>query len=161
NRLYANSANELRIDVPALGNAYAPEFSVTGGQAIKGNTPGQVTIVPGSSGTVTIGVSSGGNGIGEVSYEIIPVPAPTIRACDARGEIERQYPYPAPGPPQLIGKAVPEPRFAKAMAKDAKFEVTSGEVRLIRTEVPTETVGINGENVAIRNLLQSAKSGDG
>src|SRR5690606_40507952 len=35
NNLYANSANELMIDVPALGNAYAPEFTVTGGQAIR------------------------------------------------------------------------------------------------------------------------------
>jgi len=160
NRLYANSANELRIDVPALGNAYAPEFSVTGGQAIKGSSPGQVTIIPGSSGRVTIGVSSGGNKIGDVSYEIIPVPAPTIRAFDARGEIDLQNPYPAPGPSQLMVRAVPEPSFAKTMAKDANFEVTAGEVRLIRNDVPRETVKITGENVAIRNLLQSAKSGD-
>src|SRR5690606_8273275 len=103
-------------------------------------SPGQVTIVPGSSGTVTIGVSSGGNRIGEVSYEIIPVPAPTIRAFDARGEIDLQNPYPAPGPSQLLVKAVPEPSFAKTMAKDANFEVTSGEVRLIRNDVPRETV---------------------
>ena len=160
NRLYANSANELRIDVPALGNAYAPEFSVTGGQAIKGNSPGQVTIIPGSSGTVTVGVSSGGNRIGEVSYEIMPVPAPTIRLFDGRGAIDLQNPYPAPGPAQLMVRAVPEPSFARTMAKDSNFEVTGGEVRLIRSDVPRETVKITGENVAIRNLLQVAKSGD-
>lgn len=160
NRLYANSANELRIDVPALGNAYAPEFTVTGGQAIKGSSPGQVTIIPTGSGTVTVGVSSGGNRIGEVSYEIMPVPAPTIRAFDARGEINLQNPYPAPGPSQLMVRAVPDPSFAKTMAKDSNFEVTAGEVRLVRNDVPRETVKITGENVAIRNLLQSAQSGD-
>src|SRR5690606_19643146 len=116
NQLYANSANELRIDVPALGNAYAPEFSVSGGQAIKGNTPGEVTIIPGSSGNVVIGVSSGGNRIGEVSYEIKPVPAPTIRPFDARGPIDLQTPYPAPGPAQLNVRAVPDPTFARTMA---------------------------------------------
>lgn len=160
NQLYANSANELRIDVPALGNSYAPEFSVNGGQAIKGNTPGQVTIIPGNSGKVVIGVSSGGNRIGEVSYEIKPVPAPTIMAYDARGPIDEQNPYPAPGPSQLLIRAIPEPTFGRTMAKDANFEVTGGEVRLIRNEVPRETVKITGENVAIRNLLQVAKSGD-
>lgn len=160
NQLYANSANELRIDVPALGNSYAPEFSVNGGQAIKGNSPGQVTIIPGNSGKVVIGVSSGGNKIGDVSYDIKPVPAPTIRPYDGKGVIDQQNPYPAPGPSQLMVKAVPEPTFGRTMAKDANFEVTGGEVRLIRNDVPRETVKITGENVAIRNLLQIAKSGD-
>lgn len=160
NQLYANSANELRIDVPALGNSYAPEFSVSGGQAIKGNTPGEVTIIPGNSGKVVIGVSSGGNRIGQVEYDIKPVPAPTIRPFDARGPIDLQNPYPAPGPSQLMIRAVPEPTFARTMARDSKFEVTGGEVRLIRNDVPRETIKITGENVAIRNLLQVAKSGD-
>src|SRR5690554_192791 len=160
NRLYANSANELMIDVPALGNSYAPEFNVTGGQAIKGGVAGQVTIVPGNSGKVVIGVSSGGNRIGEVDYEIIPVPLPTIRAFDSRGQIDLQSPYPAPGPSQLMVRAVPDPTFARTMAKDSNFEVTAGEVRLIRNDVPRESVNITGENVAIRNLLQVAKSGD-
>lgn len=160
NQLYANCANELMIDVPALGSSYAPEFTVSGGQAIKGNRPGQVTIIPGGSGKVVVGVSSGGNKIGNVEYDIKPVPAPTIRPFDARGPIDLQNPYPAPGPSQLMIKAVPEPTFARTMANDANFEVTGGEVRLIRNDVPRETVKITGENVAIRNLLQVAKSGD-
>lgn len=160
NQLYANSANELRIDVPALGNSYAPEFSVSGGQAIKGNSPGQVTIIPGNSGKVVIGVSSGGNRIGQVDYDIKPVPAPTIAPFDSRGAIDLQNPYPAPGPSQLMIKAIPEPTFGRTMAKDSNFEVTGGEVRLIRNDVPRESVKITGENVAIRNLLQVAKSGD-
>ncbi|HLU88569.1 MAG TPA: gliding motility protein GldM [Cyclobacteriaceae bacterium] len=160
NQLYANSANELRIDVPALGNSYAPEFTVTGGQAIRGNTPGQVTIVPQGSGTVSITVSSGGNRIGTVEYDIKPVPPPTIRPFDSRGEINQQNPYPAPGPSQLMVRAVPDPTFARTMAKDANFEVTGGEVRLIRNDVPRGSVNITGENVGIRSLLQAAQPGD-
>ncbi|WP_194776731.1 type IX secretion system motor protein PorM/GldM [Pararhodonellum marinum] len=159
-QLYAECANELNIDVPALGNSYAPEFAVNGGQAIKGGKPGQVTIIPGSSGKVNIGVSSGGNKIGDVAYDIRPVPAPSIKAFDGRGEIDKQNPYPSPGPAQLAIKAVAEPTFGRTMPKDANFEVTSGEVRLVRNDVPRETVKISGENVAIRNLIQSAKSGD-
>lgn len=161
NQLYANAANVLLIDVPALGTSYAPEFSVSNGQAIKGNRPGQVTIIPTTdSGKVVIGVSSGGNKIGDVSYDIKPVPAPTIRAYDARGPIDLSNPYPAPGPSSLSIRAVPEANFGRTMAQDANFEVTSGEVRLIRNDVPRETVQISGENVAIRNLLAAAKSGD-
>jgi hypothetical protein len=57
-------------------------------------------------------------------------------------------------------RAIPEANFGRTMAKDAKFEVTGGEVILLRNEVPREKVNITGENVAIRNLLASAKSGD-
>ncbi|MEX2593505.1 MAG: gliding motility protein GldM [Anditalea sp.] len=160
NQLYADCANELMIDVPALGNSYAPEFTVSGGQAIKGNAPGQVTVIPGNSGKVVVGVSSGGNKIGNVDYDIKPVPAPTIKPFDSRGPIDLQNPYPAPGPSQLMIRAVPEPNFARTMARDSNFEVTGGEVRLVRNDVPRETVKITGENVAIRNLLQAAKSGD-
>lgn len=160
NQLYADCANDLSIDVPALGNTYAPDFTVTNGTAIKGSKPGQVTIIPGNSGKVVIGVSSGGNKIGNVDYEIKPVPAPSIRLFDGRGEIDMSVAYPAPGPSTLLVRAVPEPTFARTMAKDSNFEVSGGDVTLLRNEVPREKVTINGENVAIRNLLASARSGD-
>jgi gliding motility-associated protein GldM len=57
-QLYADCANELLIEVPALGNTYSPDFSVSNGQSIKGSKPGQLTVIPGASGKVTIGVSS-------------------------------------------------------------------------------------------------------
>jgi gliding motility-associated protein GldM len=162
NQLYANSANVLMIDVPALGTSYAPEFAVSNGRVIKGSRPGQITVIPTSdSGKVTIGVSSGGNKIGDVSYDIKPVPAPTIRPYDAKGPIDQTSPYPSPGPGQLLIKAIPEANFGRTMASDANFEVTAGEVRLVRNEVPRETVQISGENVAaINSLRQRAAPGD-
>jgi len=160
NQLYADCANELLIDVPALGNSYAPSFTVSNGSSIQGSKPGQLTVIPGNSGKVLIGVSSGGNKIGDVSYDIKPVPAPTVRLFDGRGQIDLSQAYPAPGPSTLIVEAIPESNFGRTMAKDAKFEVTGGEVILLRNEVPREKVAINGKNVAIRNLLASAKSGD-
>lgn len=160
NQLYADCANELLIDVPALGNTYAPSFSVSNGSSIQGSKPGQLTVIPGNSGKVLIGVSSGGNKIGDVSYDIKPVPAPTVKLMDGRGLIDMSLAYPAPGPSTLIVEAIPEVNFGRTMAKDAKFEVTGGEVILLRNEVPREKVAISGKNVAIRNLLASAKSGD-
>jgi hypothetical protein len=43
------------------------------------------------------------------------------------------------------------------MAKDAKFEVTGGELILLRNEVPRTTVPIGS---GMRSLLESAKPGD-
>jgi gliding motility-associated protein GldM len=160
NQLYADCANDLSIDVPALGNAYAPDFTVSNGNFIKGSRPGQVTVIPGNSGKVVIGVSSGGNKIGDVSYDIKPVPAPTIRLFDGRGQIDLSQAYPAPGPSSLVVEAIAEPTFGRTMARDANFEVTGGEVILLRNEVPRERVAISGKNVAIRNLLAAARSGD-
>jgi gliding motility-associated protein GldM len=160
NQLYADCANDLSIDVPALGNSYAPDFTVSNGNFIKGQRPGQVTVIPGNSGKVVIGVSSGGNKIGDVSYDIKPVPAPTVRLFDGRGPIDLSQAYPAPGPSSLIVEAIAEPTFGRTMARDANFEVTGGEVILLRNEVPRERVAISGKNVAIRNLLASSRSGD-
>ncbi|MFD2034154.1 gliding motility protein GldM [Belliella marina] len=158
NQLYADCANDLMIDVPALGNSYSPSFSVSNGTAISGSRPGQVTIIPGASGKTVIGVSSGGNRIGDVSYDIRPVPMPTIVPSTAQGPIDLSQGV-APLQSILI-KAVAEPTFARTMARDAKFEVTGGEITLIRSEVPRGSVNISGETVGIRNLAETAKTGD-
>ncbi|HAH35088.1 MAG TPA: gliding motility protein GldM [Algoriphagus sp.] len=161
-QLYADCANELLIEVPALGNTYAPEFSVSNGQSIKGNKPGQVTIIPGASGKVTIGVSSGGNKIDDVTFDIKPVPAPTIVAAMSNGSPVDLAQAQAIG--SLTGLkilATPEPTFGRTMAKDANFEVTGGEVRLLRSDVPRQTIQIsNGNSLAMRSLLESARPGD-
>jgi gliding motility-associated protein GldM len=162
NQLYADCANELLIEVPALGNTYSPEFSVTNGQSIKGNKPGQLTIIPGSSGKVDIGVSSGGNKIGNVNYEIKPVPAPSLIPVTSNGnelDLSQAHPIGTLTGIKLLAKA--EPTFARTMAKDAVFEVTGGEMRLLRNEVPRQTAQISsGNSLAMRSLLESAKVGD-
>ncbi|AFL83321.1 gliding motility-associated protein GldM [Belliella baltica DSM 15883] len=158
NQLYADCANDLMIDVPALGNSYSPSFAVSNGQAIAGTRPGQVTIIPGPSGKTVIGVSSGGNRIGDVSYDIKPVPMPTIVPSTNQGPIDLSQGI-APIQSILV-KAEAEPTFARTMARDAKFEVTGGEITLVRSEVPRGSVNITGEAVGIRNLAEQAKAGD-
>jgi gliding motility-associated protein GldM len=158
NQLYADCANDLMIDVPALGNSYSPAFAVTNGTAIAGTRPGQVTIIPGPSGKTMIGVSSGGNRIGDVAYDIKPVPMPTIVPSTNQGPIDLSQGI-APLQTILI-KAEAEPTFARTMARDAKFEVTAGEITLVRSEVPRGSVNITGETVGIRNLAEQAKTGD-
>lgn len=157
-QLYADCANELLIEVPALGNTYSPEFAINNGQSIKGSKPGQVTVIPGGSGKVTIGVSSGGNKIGDVAFDIKPVPAPTIRVVGANGsELDMSQAQALNTLNSMKVVAVPEPTFARTMAKDSNFEVTGGELILLRSEVPRQTVPIGG---SMRSLLESARPGD-
>jgi hypothetical protein len=157
-QLYADCANELMIEVPALGNTYSPEFAISNGQSIKGNKPGQVTVIPGASGKVTIGVSSGGNKIGDVAFDIKPVPAPTIRAMGGNGQqLDLSQAQALNTLNGLKVVAVPEPTFARTMAKDSKFDVTGGELILLRSEVPRATVPIGS---GMRTLLESARPGD-
>jgi hypothetical protein len=157
-QLYADCANELMIEVPALGNTYSPEFNVSNGQSIKGNKPGQLTVIPGGSGKVTIGVSSGGNKIGDVAFDIKPVPLPSIKALAANGtEMDGAVAHAVNVFSGMKVAAVAEPTFARIMAKDSNFEVTGGELILLRSEVPRGTVPIGG---SMRTLLESAKPGD-
>ncbi|RAI86953.1 type IX secretion system motor protein PorM/GldM [Algoriphagus yeomjeoni] len=161
-QLYADCANELLIEVPALGNTYSPEFAVSNGQSIKGNKPGQLTVIPGASGKVNIGVSSGGNKIGTVDYDIKPVPLPNLVPAASNGtEIDLSQAQAISSLMGLKMLAKAEPTFARTMSKDAAFEVTGGEMRLLRNEVPRQTTPIsNGNSLAMRSLLESARAGD-
>ncbi len=157
-QLYADCANELLIEVPALGNTYSPEFAISNGQSIKGSKPGQITVIPGGSGKVTIGVSSGGNKIGDVAFDIKPVPAPTIRAMGGNNQqLDLSQAQALNTLNGLKIVAIPEPTFARTMAKDSNFEVTGGELILLRSEVPRATVPIGS---GMRSLLESARAGD-
>jgi gliding motility-associated protein GldM len=158
-QLYAGCANDLSIDVPALGNTYAPEFTVTNGDKINGAKPGQVTIIPKASGKVTIGVSSGGNKIGDETFDIKPVPNPTISIQAANGselDISQAHNINVLSGIKITAKS--DPTFARTMARDANYAVSGGEITLVRNDVP------RGAPVAIgagmRSLLSGAASGD-
>ena len=75
-------------------------------------------------------------------------------------KIDLQNSTPVNGLLNLQIRAVPEPTFGRTMPRDANFEVSAGEVRLVRNDVPRESVSISGQNVAVRNLLAQAQSGD-
>ena len=149
-QLYAGCANDLNIDVPALGNSYAPEFTVTNGDKIKGAKAGQVTVVPNASGKVTIGVSSGGNKIGDETFDIKPVP----NGSDL--DISQAQTTNVLSGVKIVAKS--DPNFARTMAKDANFAVTGGEITLVRNDVPRGAPVSIG--AGIRGLLGGAASGD-
>jgi len=108
---------------------------------------------------VTIGVSSGGNKIGDETFDIKPVPNPTISVLAANGselDISQAQTTNVLSGVKIVAKS--DPNFARTMAKDANFAVTGGEITLVRNDVPRGTPASIG--AGIRGLLGGAASGD-
>lgn len=158
-QLYAGCANDLNIDVPALGNSYAPEFSVTNGDRIKGEKAGQVTVVPNGSGKVTIGVSSGGNKIGDETFDVKPVPMPTVVIQTSNGadlDLSQGHNVNTLNGVKVIAKA--DPNFAETMKRDSNFSIGAGKIQLVRNDVARgDAVPISS---GFKGVLGSATKGD-
>ena len=156
-QLYLGCANELFIDVPALGTTYSPDFSFTNADGIKGGRPGSVTVVPKSSADVSIGVSSGGNKIGTETFKVKPVPVPTLVVQAANGtelDLSNVQNIMALSGAKIVAKS--EPTFARTMPKDANFAVSKVKIQLVRNGLIRGTSEINSFN----SLLDGASSGD-
>lgn len=158
--LYLDCANALTINVPSLGPAYQPSFTVTGGTYTQGSQKGQVSIDP-QQREVKIDVSSAGLYIGQRQYEARRVPNPTFdvrpdnQAYNANAGLDRM-----PTSLQIVLAA--DPNFAERFPEDATFLVSKGEVILSRgktrkrsipiaTNGPTNRVDLG----AIRSLMAS------
>jgi hypothetical protein len=159
-QLYLGCANELFIDVPALGTTYAPDYSYTNADGIKGGRPGSVTIVPKSLADVSIGVSSGGNKIGTETFKVKPIPFPTLVLQSANGseiELNSVLRIMALSGAKVVAKS--EPTFSRTMPKDASFTVTKGRILLSRNGVARGDATLTSSG-GFNSLLESAKAGD-
>ncbi|MEO9872353.1 type IX secretion system motor protein PorM/GldM [Ekhidna sp.] len=149
NALYFNCGNALDVQVPALGTAYNPSFSASGGDAIKGSQTGQVTIVPKTLRKVILTVSSNGNKIGTREFGVRGIPAPDIKVFTSAGEVNQKDGIPS-GTPELFLKAIPDESFAQFLPNDSKFRIAEAEITLVsgglgRGSVrASETVNLRG-----------------
>jgi gliding motility-associated protein GldM len=140
--LYQNCANVLQINVPSLGPAYNPSFTITGAKQKDGSKKGEVIIIP-SAGTrnVGIGVSSGGAKIGDVSFTVKSIPRPNFKVLIGGSEYD-----PEKGlntiPNEITLKLEPDPDFAKNFPSDANFFVSKGKIILIKNNRQSGTVEI-------------------
>jgi gliding motility-associated protein GldM len=158
--LYLNCGNPLNIQVPALGASYKPSFSASGAQVITGAEKGQVTIVPSSTNNVSINVSSEGSAIGKVDFPVRKIPRPQIVVKVNGTPVDLKKGLTAPGPASLQVDAEPEPNFAAALPKEARYRVSGGEILLARGKRPLGTVAISSNVVSVGNLRNQAQSGD-
>ena len=161
--LYYNCGNDLNIQVPALGASYKPSFSAKGANIINGKEKGAIIVVPTVKGTdakVTISVSSEGSAIGTRDFPVRGVPRPQIVAKIGGAYVDQKRGVTAPGPASIQVMAEPDPAFAAALPKEARYSITEGEVTLARGKREITTLPIRNDNVNLATIRGQAQSGD-
>ncbi|MGB3465248.1 MAG: gliding motility protein GldM [Cyclobacteriaceae bacterium] len=157
--LYLNCGNDLDVQVPALGNAYNPSFSASGGSAIKGSKIGKVKLVPKTVKPFTLSVSNGGNLVGKRTFQVRRIPAPSIEAYQGNRPVNLKTGIPAKTS-RLDMKAVPDESFQKFLPKDANFRVQQGTVYLVRAGNSMKTVPFTGPRLNLASIAAVARKGD-
>ncbi|TPE45405.1 type IX secretion system motor protein PorM/GldM [Pontibacter mangrovi] len=157
--LYFQCANELNIQVPALGAVYDPSFSASGGSAIKGSKKGEVTIIPNST-EVTINVSSGGNAIGSEKFKVRPIPKPEIVALVNGKPIDVKRGVPAQSFRAVEIQAVADEGFKQLLPNEARYRVTKWKAYLVRNNQPVDQGEFNGPTANLTSFAAKANKGD-
>jgi len=158
--LYFKCGNKLNVSVPALGAQYKPSFSASGASAMQGAKLGDVTLVPNSR-EVTLNVSSGGNAIGSQTFQVRPIPKPTVEAFVGGRPVNDKQGTPGTAIRSLTLKAIPDAGFATFLPDDARFRVSRYEVTLVRGKrpaIPTKT--ISGPTADLSDVVNAYREGD-
>lgn len=159
NSLYYECANDLSIQVPALGALYDPSFTASGASVSKGPKKGDVTIFP-TGRSVKLNVSSGGNLIGSQEFTVKAVPMPQVVAYANGQPIDVKRGLNAPGPRVLEMRAVPDKSFAEMLPNEAKYRVTDYTVYLVRGNRPIVTLTSNQPTINLSSMASQARPGD-
>ncbi|WP_201977513.1 type IX secretion system motor protein PorM/GldM [Hymenobacter rubidus] len=158
--LYFKCGNKLTVNVPALGAQYKPGFSASGASVIQGGKLGEVTLVPNSK-EVTLNVSSGGNAIGSQTFQVRPIPKPTIECWVGGRQANEKQGTPGTAVRSLNLRAVPDAGFATFLPDDAKFRVSRYEVTLVRGRRPAiPTKPISGPTADLSDVVNAYREGD-
>jgi gliding motility-associated protein GldM len=160
--LYQNCANILQINVPSLGPAYNPSFTITGAQQKAGSKKGEVVIIPGTgTRNVGIGVSSGGAKIGDVSFTVKSIPRPNFKILIGGSEYDPEKGL-ATVPNSITLKLEPDADFAKNFPSDANFFVSKGKILLIKNNRQSGSVDITdaGTDFSLAAIKSRIASGD-
>tara|TARA_R110000796_G_scaffold96719_4_gene203293 strand:+ start:74985 stop:76589 length:1605 start_codon:yes stop_codon:yes gene_type:complete len=160
--LYQNSANVLQINVPSLGPAYNPSFTVKGAEQRAGSKKGEVVVIP-TTGTrnVTIGVSSGGAFIDNTSFTVKSIPRPKFEVKVDGKDYNAESGYNGiPNKLSLI--LVPDEDFLKNFKSDANFFISKGKVMLIQNNRQSGTINIDAAttDVDLAPLKSRMRAGD-
>ncbi|MBJ6117784.1 gliding motility protein GldM [Pontibacter sp. BT310] len=157
--LYFQCANELNIQVPALGATYDPSFSASGGSAIKGAKKGLVTVIP-SAAEVRLSVSSGGNAIGSETFKVRPIPKPEVVALVNGRPVDMKRGVPASSFRQVTLDAVADEGFKQLLPNEARFRVTKWRAFLVRNNRPIDQAEFNSPTANLTNFASKATKGD-
>lgn len=157
--LYLKCGNNLDVQVPQLGVAYAPSFTATNAATYPGASKGQVTIVPNSTTKVTLNVSSSGNFIGSQDFAVRRIPAPTIAVFTDAGPVDLKNGISAKTP-KLYLRALADESFQQFLPEDAKFRVAEAQITLVSGGIGRTTITTNGDVATLNAIASQARKGD-
>lgn len=170
-RLYAQSANDLELSVPALQDQYHPAFSADGAEIIANNqSPERIRVVPGRNSRVRIKVANRYEGsqfpIGSLDYVVVQAPKPGLELRIQGRPYSGMTSVGASQPIQLMLK--PDADFEQLMPRDSRYRISSIKILLKDGMQPPRTVGtINtasqdpeqGINIAMPTAVRQARPG--
>jgi gliding motility-associated protein GldM len=158
--LYRNCANELRVDVPGLSGNYNPNFTVEGGQGIRGGGVGEINVVPNSSARkVVLTVTNAGQTIGSKDFTVKEIPAPMIRVMDGANEVNPSVPI-SPTTRALRIDAKADADFEGGHPKDARFVVLEGEASHLSGGLVRKKIPFTNGNLDLSSLAGQIRKGD-
>lgn len=154
--LYRKCANEIYIGVPDLGDAYNPIFKASkAGISPSGQSKGKLRVFPYGK-KITISVQQvGGKGsfdLGEVTYQVIDPPKPTIEMT-VNGRIYNGISV-VSKTSQIGVRLIPDPDFKRTMPQDAKYGINIIEVLAqLSLGPPTKVNTLKGSNDVVNKPI--------
>ena len=126
NALYRNCANELIVDVPALGQSYMPQFLVS--NAVTQNKGKVLTIYPNKTAKeVVMTVKSNGNLIGTKTFRTKGIPKPDLIILADGKPINLVTGIPQ-NTKKISVRVKPNQEFADALPREASYRAVEWEV---------------------------------
>lgn len=143
-RLYAQSANDLELGVPALQDQYQPVFSADGAEIIANTqTPERIRVVPGRNRRVRINVANRFQGsqfpIGSLDYVVVQTPKPDLQLTVQGRPYNGMTPVASSQPIRLTLK--PDADFEQLLPRDSRYRITSVKILLKDGMQPPRNVG--------------------
>jgi len=158
--LYMNCGNEVNIEVPSLGTSYNPAFSINGGELVKGQKIGNVTIIPNQR-KVNVTVSNAGSTLGTEEFDVKNVPRPRIIAKDNSGrdiDLKNGISIAAAAGIRVVAEA--DENFKREVPKDANFRMRNVSVILARGTAQVREITATSEGVDLSQLRAQMRPGD-
>jgi gliding motility-associated protein GldM len=169
--LYRACANDVNIDVPALGDYYNPVITADNAEVIKSTeSKKRFRLVPGSGRTCKVGVSSLTNGatvkIGDVDYKVIEPPKPGLNMAvngkpyNGSQMVNRNSP--------IAVRVEPDPDFKANLPQDARYRISAIKVLAqlsLGPPTPINTINTAGQDatspirVALGSQIRDARPG--
>ncbi len=144
--MYAYCANDINVDVPALGELYNPVIRAKGGKAIvsKKNKK-KVRVIPtGKQLLLVVSSRTGGEiiKIGTVKYKVVPPPRPTLVVYENGKKWDGEKAWKKGS--RIKVQVIPDRDFRIGLPQDARYMIKGAVVKVkkgLGGAVPVKTLG--------------------